>query len=321
MEPYDNLGSFNTALGGFALGSNTYGSSNTAVGYNALRSNSTGNSNVAVGRDALRGNTNGYGNTAVGLQALANGLTARNSTAVGQLALSSSSGTRNVGVGFNALGSTTYGNENTAVGYDALFGNSIGNRNVALGIGAGFNATTGNDNIFILNNGDGADTNTIRIGTAFNSQGDADPTNDTGQMKTFVAGIQEQTLSLSAVPVCVEPTGQLGKCTDPVFRSSRRYKTEIRDVGSVGERLEGLRPVTFRFKEEVAGTRQDLEYGLIAEEVAEVFPELVVYDDEGRPETVKYRLLSSILLAEVQRQAADLSDLRARLKAIERKLQ
>jgi hypothetical protein len=159
--------------------------------------------------------------------------------------------------------------------------------------------------------------NLIRIGTAFDDQGDGDPANDTGQGKTFIAGIDNQTLTVSADEVCIESTGQLGRCNVP---SSRRYKYDIQAMGAGAERLLELRPVTYRFKEEVAGQEEALQFGLVAEEVAEVLPELVVFDNEGRPESVKYRFLSSILLNEVQRQAEELRDVRARLRAVEKKL-
>jgi hypothetical protein len=78
-----------------------------------------------------------------------------------------------------------------------------------------------------------------------------------------------------------------------------------------------LRPVRFRYKLEIVGEDRPLEFGLIAEEVAEVYPELVVYDKEGRPEAVKYHFLSSLLLNELQKQAIEIQWMKSRLERLE----
>jgi hypothetical protein len=97
--------------------------------------------------------------------------------------------------------------------------------------------------------------------------------------------------------VVIDINGQLG-----TISSSIRYKEDVSEMGEASGRLLDLKPVTFRYKEARASGEKPLEYGLIAEEVAQVFPELVVLNSQGQPETVKYRLLSSLLLNELQKQ-------------------
>jgi hypothetical protein len=206
-----------------------------------------------------------------------------------------------------ALSGNTTGNDNTAVGGAALNNNTTGSSNIALGSSAGYNLgygvttplTSMSDNIFIGNEGQADEAHVIRIGS--------------GQDTTFIAGIDDQTVTMSSYPVCVEPTGQLGRCPAP---SSRRYKQDIQDMAPGSDRLLELRPVTFRFREEVAGGETALQFGLIAEEVAEVYPELVSFDEEGRPEAVKYRFLSSLLLNELQKQATEIQRMKARLECL-----
>jgi len=119
-----------------------------------------------------------------------------------------------------------------------------------------------------------------------------------------------------ATAVMIDSLGQLGTVS-----SSRRYKEDIADMASVSHGLMELRPVTFRYKQARVDGQHPLEYGLIAEEVAEVFPDIVVYDDEGRPETVQYRKVNAMLLNEVQRQHRQIEALMARLSEVERRLE
>ncbi len=315
----NTTGSFNTASGFRALHLNTSGDSNTANGNDALVNNTAGDGNTASGFGALRGNATGYENTASGRWALRDNSTGSRNTAGGAFALfhnttgsfntasgygslrANSTGDDNVAVGSVALIKNTTGFHNTALGSAALFNNTTGDRNVALGRYAGFNWTTGNDNIAIANTAFAGEGATTRIGTV--------------QTRAFIAGIRGVTTGVAnAIPVLVDSTGQLGTVS-----SSRRFKEEIRDMGEATERLLELRPVVFRYKPEVQEGERPLEYGLIAEEVAEVFPELVVYDEEGRPFTVKYHLLSSMLLNELQRLNAaherEVQELHERLEA------
>ncbi len=295
---------YNTALGLNALVSATpgvpnpsSGMRNTAVGARALRANTSGRHNTGVGEGALRYNTSGVYNTAVGLNALRNSNGDTN-TAVGHYALSGNGfGTRNTAVGVSALVANSTGTENTGVGRWALSHNKTGDNNLALGHRAGRNlgyigtptgASTYSNNIFIGNEGAVGDAGVLKIGT----QGT--------QTATFIAGIAG--VAFTGDPVHIKTTGastgQLG--TGPP--SSRRFKEDIREMGDASSGLLELRPVTFRYKREVAGDDRRRAYGLVAEEVVEVFPDLVGYTEAGEPDSVRYHLLSPLLLNELQRQ-------------------
>jgi hypothetical protein len=306
-------GGGNTGLGDGVLQSVTTGLRNTGSGYRALQFNTTGSRNTASGTFALQLNTTGSGNTASGYGALVFNYGSFN-TGTGNNALANSTGSFNTATGNRALGSNTSGIQNTAVGSVALYNNTTGNNNLALGRYAGFNLTTGNNNVAIANGGVAGESGTMRIGTAGY------------HTRAFVAGIRGVATGVAnAIPVLIDSNGQLGTVS-----SSRRFKEEIADMGELTERLLELRPVVFRYKPEVQEGERPLEYGLIAEEVAEVFPGLVVYDDEGKPFTVKYHLLSSMLLNELKKTAdalqrhlddhEDLQDELARLLELEARL-
>jgi hypothetical protein len=183
-------------------------------------------------------------------------------------------------MGVKALFENTTGSQNSAVGYGALYSNTSGNYNVGLGYFAGFNLTTGSNNIDINNRGVAGESGVIRIGI----QGT--------QGATFIAGIYGTSVSGSAV--MVSSTGQLG-----VVVSSERFKTAIVPMGADTARLAQLRPVSFKLKSDAAGTHQ---YGLIAEEVAQVYPELVIRNASGRIDGVRYDELAPMLLNEMQKQ-------------------
>jgi len=180
--------------------------------------------------------------------------------------------------------------ENTAQGHIALYNNTTGSSNIALGSHAGQNLTTGNFNIAIGNYGVAGEANTTRLGTSGQ------------QNRTFVSGIRGVAPGIpDAVSVVIDSQGQLGTVS-----SSGRYKQDIADMGQASNRLLQLRPVKFRYKKPYENSDKPLEFGLIAEEVANVFPELVVLNEDNQPETVKYRLLSSLLLNELQKQNTSL---------------
>ncbi|MFZ0927149.1 MAG: tail fiber domain-containing protein [Syntrophobacteraceae bacterium] len=299
----NTIGVANTASGFDALFSNTIGYSNTASGVEALYSNTTGYDNTADGLGALYWNTTGYFNTASGEAALYSNTTGYDNAAIGVEALySNTTGTYNTASGLGALYSNTTGYNNTATGEGALSSNTTGYNNTALGAGAGYIATefTGSNNIYIGSGVQAAsptESNTIRIGS--------------GQSETFIAGINGATVTGS--PVYVDPnTGQLGTLT-----SSRRYKEDVEDMGDASSGLMKLRPVSFHYKPEYAKGPRQLQYGLIAEEVAEVYPDLVQYDPKtGQPQTVYYHLINAMLLNEVQKQEKELSALRAEVSAL-----
>ena len=257
-----NSGSYNTAFGSHALFTNTTGSNNTGTGVGALYGNTTGTSNTATGSASLNFNTTGNNNTATGVSAL-------------QL---NSTGNNNTATGVDALVSNTTGRTNTAAGQNALGHNTSGNSNIALGNNAGAKLTTGDENIEIGNRGVAGEQETIRIG----EQGTQDA--------TFIAGISGATVTGTAV--VVNSSGQLG-----VAPSSRRFKQNIQTMGDASDILLALRPVTFEYKPDV-DPKGVSQFGLVAEEVEKVNPDLVARDDEGKPYTVRYDAVNAMLLNE-----------------------
>lgn len=297
LSGLSSSGTKNTAVGNDALDRNTIGDNNTAVGDDALNGNQTGSNNTAIGENSLNDNQ-GSLNTAVGQASLEGNTTADSNTAVGWRALRRNvTGSENTAIGSEALRSNANGRNNTAVGEDAL-ALSTGDNNIALGENAGASITTGSQNIMIGTSGGTSDDRVIRIGVT--------------QNRTFIAGVRGVTTGSSgAMQVLVDGSGQLGTAS-----SSRHFKTDVRDVGRDSRALLDLRPVSFYYRQHVeqeAPVLPDREYGLIAEEVAAVFPELVVHDEHGQPTAVKYRLLSSLLLNEVKRQSLEIEQIRKTL--------
>jgi len=276
----------NTAFGRSALRQNTSGDANTAVGEAALLNNN-GSSNTAVGNDALIVNTSGSKNVAIGDDAMYFNSTGDGNTAVGYWALEDSLGNNNTAIGYDAIKNLSSGNLNTGVGHNALVSLTSGSNNIALGNSAGQNCSTGSYNIHI-GNGAVSESNTTRIG-------------DANQTRTFISGIWNVAIGGGA-QVVVDSNGQLGNAGV----SSRVFKRDIADVGDRANLLYNLRPVTFRYNEDIdpIGITQ---YGLIAEEVAEVAPELVLTDDQGNPQIVRYELLAPLLLSELQAKDAEVT--------------
>ena len=279
-------GGFNAAIGYFSLSANVTGSFNTAVGAGALDLN-TADRNTATGAAALLSNTIGTFNTASGAFALVSNTTGNNNSGTGAEALfSNTTGSDNTATGIGALNSNTVGNSNTATGegalshnitgtgntadgLSALSANTSGFFNTALGVGAGFNVTTASGVICIGSKISGANVdNTCFIGS--------------------IRGVTTQ--NADAVPIFIDSAGQLG-----TLSSSRRYKTDIKPIDKSSESILSLKPVSFRYKVHKNSTRQ---FGLIAEEVAEVNPDLVIGDADGRPYTVRYDAVNAMLLNE-----------------------
>ena len=288
----NTTGGLNTASGAGALSSNTSGGANTATGSGALTSNITGTNNAAVGVNALAHNDANY-NTATGSGALFDNTSGSNNTANGfQALLSNSTGGNNTAIGSNALFASSTGIRNTAVGDRALT-NSTGNssKNIAIGYRAGAALTSGSNNIYLGNPGISSESFTMRLGTV--------------QTSTFIAGIN--TAGISGTPVVIDGNGQVG-----VSVSSARYKRNIEAMASRSEDLLKLRPVTFAYRDDGAAT---MRYGLIAEEVAAVYPELVIHAASGEVHTVKYLELIPMLLNELQRQQ---QTLQSQAQALER---
>jgi Chaperone of endosialidase len=293
----NTTGAFNTGLGTGTLYNNTTGNYNTAVGVAALTYNTTGSNNTAEGFNALLYNMTGEQNTATGFQALHSNISGNDNVASGPNALfSNQKGNSNSAIGVAALQNNRWGSSNTAVGTNALVNNVAGGDNTAVGLFAGQNIT-GNNNIDINNPGEADDSGIIRIGSSANKG-------------AYIAGIYGT--SVSGNPVVVSSTGQLG-----VVVSSERYKTAIAPIGANTEKLQQLRPVSFHLKSDPDGS---IQYGLIAEEVDKVYPELVIRDHMGTIQGVRYDELAPILLNEMQRQlrinasqAADINDLKQQL--------
>jgi hypothetical protein len=297
---FNTTGYWNTANGGQALYHNTTGISNTATGINTLFFNTTGRYNTADGVQALYSNTTGAYNTATGFQALqsATGDSAADNTATGALALQATTsgfyntatgvsalyenrtGYYNVASGVSALFYNVVGHDNTAEGFQALLNNK-GSSNIGIGSNAGANLTTGSNNIDIGNLGVAGDAAKIRIG----KQGT--------QTATYVAGIYGKTVaSGTKVGVMIDSTGKLGTVV-----SSARFKNQIKPMDKSSEAILALKPVTFCYKEELDPDGMP-QFGLIAEEVEKVNPDLVVRDEDGKMSTVRYEAVNAMLLNE-----------------------
>jgi Chaperone of endosialidase len=273
-------GTSNTANGFSALKANTNGDRNTANGALALFTNVTGSENTATGYAALFFNRGSW-NTANGVGALHSNATGTNNTANGQRALSDNlSGSKNTANGSGALGNNTMGDNNTADGFQALGANTTGSFNIALGNAAGSGVSTADDVICIR--AVGADiSHSCYIGNIFNQS------------------------SLSGLPVFVNSDGKLG-----TIISSRRFKQDIKPMDKASEAILALQPVTFRYKKDFDPTGI-AQFGLVAEDVAKVNPDLVVRDKEGKPYSVRYDQVNAMLLNEFLKEHHQVQDLKA----------
>lgn len=254
---------------------NTSGSDNVAVGYEALAENETGSKNTAIGWNACLHNK-GSENTCTGLDA----------------ALRNTTGKENTANGLSSLFTNKTGNANTGIGEGSLENLAEGSSNVAVGAKAGDTLkTTESNNIDISNVGVAADSGRIRIGTE-------------GTQKTaFLAGVTGVSISGPANGVLVNGSGQLGTATS----SSARLKQEVHGLGASAVQVLRLRPVSYRYKPQYAQGSDQLQYGLIAEQVAHLFPALVQYEHDGKPSGVYYQELPVLLLAQLQREHAQVS--------------
>ena len=248
---------------------------NTVLGEDALLSLTTGTENVALGYDALQNTTTGLNNTATGHSSLASNTVGFNNTANG----------------WHSLIITT-GNQNTGVGCDALVNNTTGSNNIAVGFRAGVNLTNGSNNIDIGSNGVVGESNTIRIG------------NTGAQSAAFVAGVRGVAIA-AAQPVGVNTAGQLG-----VRASSARFKEAISSMDKASEAILALRPVSFRYQKSL-DPKGVPQFGLVAEEVAKVNPDLVVPDEEGKPFSVRYEEVSVMLLNEFLKEHRTVQELKS----------
>jgi endosialidase-like protein len=311
-------GTYNTGVGWFSLESVTTGSLNTGVGAGTLALD-TASQNTAIGAGALLNNTTGPTNTATGAFALFTNTIGEGNTANGQSALSSNTtAIFNTAMGAEALNNNTTGPGNTAIGGGALQSNTTGGHNTALGYSAGGGLTTGDFNVAVGENAgenlSGSDSNNIDIG--YNVVGVAGESNTirigNGKITgTYISGISGQTAAGGAA-VFVNANGKLGTLT-----SSKRFKDEIKPMDKASEAIFSLKPVTFRYKKEIdpASTRQ---FGLVAEEVEKINPDLVVRDETGKVNSVRYEQVNAMLLNEflkehrkVQEQEAAIAQLKS----------
>jgi hypothetical protein len=233
----------------------------------SLRGLTTGSFNTGVGAGTLALN-NGERNTATGAGALLNNTTGIQNTANGAFALfSNTDGGTNTANGDFALFSNTTGTLNTAVGAIALANNTDGTGNIALGVDAGGGVTSANNVTCIGSHGANVDNSCFidRIFGATSSGGTA---------------------------VFINSSGRLGTVT-----SSRRFKEKIEPMERASEALLALKPVTFRYKKEI-DSRGIPQFGLVAEDVEKVNPDLVVRDNEGKPYSVRYEAVNALLLNE-----------------------
>jgi hypothetical protein len=298
---------FTTAEGQNALFSLTTGAANTAVGWASIFSNTAGNFNTATGAGTLLFNISDE-NTAFGAAALLSNITGFRNTAVGVSALSNNTGSPvedpngdpgslNTAVGHRALLNNTLGSVNTAVGAAALLNSATGINNIALGVGAG-NAVTMASSVICIGAAGADVSNRCYIGQIYSNV--------------------QPPVGTDPDTVTINSSGRLGRANV----SSRRYKHDIKLMDKASEALYALKPASFRYNKEYDAT-QTLAFGLIAEEVAEVCPDLVGRNPEGQPESVRYEQVNAMLLNEflkehrkVEKLKATVADLAAQLQKI-----
>ena len=288
-----NTANENTATGAAALLSNTTGESNTAAGGLALISNQDGNRNNAVGDRALFSHTTGDYNNAVGVFALASDTEGEANNAFGDEALNANStGNDNTAMGDNALHANTIGSDNTAIGRNALSNNTVGSANTAVGSFAGDAVTTA-DHVICIGHSGANVSNSCYIGHIYGA------TIDPG----------------TATAAAIDASGKLG-----TMASSRRFKRDIKPMDKASEAIHSLKPATFHYRSDAKNTPC---FGLIAEEVAEVNPDLVVRGEHGEIHTVRYDAINAMLLNEflkehrkVQEQEAAIAQLKSGMDSL-----
>ena len=346
----NTTGHSNAAFGGFALRDNTSGFQNTAIGNNAMISNLDGDNNMALGQGALRNNLHGDNNVAMGAQALAASTASNNTAVGFQSLASNTTGPNNVATGFQALLNNNTGEFNTASGFQALVSNTSGGENVAIGPGAlfanidgGGNTAIGANFVLFNNTNGGGNTATGDFTLSHNLTGSFNTANGWASLFNNVSGTANTALgwnagqgvttaddvitigfnvlgenvsntcyignifgvtSAGATAVVVNSLGKLGTVV-----SSRRFKDEIKPMDKASEAILALKPVTFRYKQEVDPGRSP-QFGLVAEDVEKVNPDLVVRDAEGKVNTVRYEAVNAMLLNEFLKEHHQVQDLK-----------
>ena len=285
-----NFGTDNTFLGaGAGNVTLTTALNNTGVGPGVLDALTDGDNNTAMGKNALTGVSSGACNSAFGMDALT-GIT---------------TGDQNTGHGFNSLASLTTGSNNQALGYQSLSVLATGGYNLAAGDGSGVNYSGAeSSNLLLLNDGVNGESNKIRIGTAGTGSGQQD--------RCYIAGIYGVTVGGTNSAVLIDNGHMLGTVS-----SSLRYKDNVQDMSEQSSGLMDLRPVIFNWKKDKNKT---IQYGLIAEEVHEVLPGLVNYNDEGKPDGVRYHDMPAMLLNELKKQNKIIISLMHKIEKLEKKI-
>ncbi len=278
---------FNTAEGQKALSGLTTGIGNTAVGWFSLFSNNDGSFNTALGAGTLLFN--------VGNQASGEGT---QNTAIGTAALlSNTTGASNTATGTTALLNNTTGNDNVATGVRALFSNTTGSSNIAIGSSALPNNTSGNFNIAVGSGAGGAITDAFNCIAIGHSGANVN-------QSCFIGNIRNAVVAPDAMPVLIDSAGKLGTTNG----SSRRFKTHIKPMDEASEAILAFKPVTFHYKSDKTGTAQ---FGLIAEEVAAINPDLVMRDKKGEIYTVRYDAVNAMLLNEFLKEHRRVEELKS----------
>jgi hypothetical protein len=290
-------GTNNTAVGWFSLKTLATGQYNTAIGAGTLFVN-TGDLNTATGAAALWSNTSGASNTANGFAALFSNTEGDFNTAIGDRALfSNTTGDSNTANGYRALDSNSTGFSNTAIGLQALARNTTGSGNTALGSFAGASQTTGSGNVYIGHSVGGA-------------AGESD--------RTRIRNIGSTPIVAGGITVMIQGVGGTGDQILGYNASSRRYKQDIKPMDNASERLLALKPVIFRAKGDPTHLTH---YGLIAEDVAKVNPDLAAYNADGQPETVRYDAVNAMLLNEFLKEHRKVQELEKQVERLTAGLQ
>ncbi len=311
----------NTAVGVDTLIANFNTSGNTAVGYSALRAN-TGAINTAVGLEALRNNGSGSQNVAIGDNALQNNTTGQYNIAIGTQAFRAitagigNSGNDNIAIGSTSLERNTTGYSNIALGSWALNNNSTGYNNTSLGFEAGYSNTTGHDNVFLGYEAGYNETSSNRLYIANSSTATpliyGDFTAGSESVTLNVKNFYIKTLPSAAAANIVYYDSTNGRLSYGLPPSSKRYKHDIRIYEMDLNKIKKLKPVKFKWNKNTATPNKE-DFGLIAEDVYKVFPELVALGPKGTVESVDYAKLSVILLKAVQEQQKEIEDLKAKI--------
>ena len=345
-----------TGIGAAALRNNTTGSFNTAIGADAMRENTTAGTNTAIGADALTASQTSFGNVAVGDGTLTSFIGAGTdttngfNTALGSLALNAeTTGQENTAVGRRALEFLLTGSNNTIIGWRAG-DNYTSDESSNIVIGSGVSGSTGEDNAIRIGDnlpsegiqllGQAAVANFIQIGTGMHSQGIS-----IGELigfgtiqigrglnpaatSTFIGGItgNAQPTAGTVFDVSIETAAGVNFQRLGIDSSSRRFKEDIKPMDKLSEAIFKLKPVTYRIKKET-NPAQPTAFGLIAEDVAEVCPDLAAYSN-GEPMGVHYKEMSVMLLNEflkehkkVEEQQASIADLKSTVALQQKEMQ